>query len=603
LDSTVEQWDLFELSLRSETNVGNPFTDVNVEAEMSCDGMRLHVAGFYDGDNIWRIRVMPTCPGTWSFVTHSSVPELDGINGSFEVVAATGPNHGPVRILSEHHFEYSDGAPYFMLGTTLYNWLNRDEELEEETLAALAGSPFTKVRFGFFPKWFMYNRVEPARFPYAQGNDGALDLDRFDPGFFRHVERRILDLQRLSIEADIILFHPYDRWGFASMTPDRDDAYLRYVAARLSAFRNVWWTMCNEYNLFHSVGWPGMHLESKDWDRMFGVLVDSDPYQHLRGMHNAGAWYDHSKPWITHVVAQESRHLPALTRKGRAYQKPVVIDEFGYEGNTGYEWGDLTGHEAVRRHWEVTMAGGYASHGETYVHDGGTLWWSSGGTLVGESPPRLAFLRRLLTHFRFEEFAPATDCVQGGSALVSSAGDRYLFFFASVTDGPLQVLLDRVGSYLVELIDPWQMTRTMIGSVASAAHAFLPPFVPCLLYVARTDGMDAPDSLARLLAEYVGEPSAAQVFPRPFCASAESFSVTWPIGHLLADPRARAILEQHIPEVVDTVQAVSVLGAVRLEALALENRGEAAGLVPVDKLVVSLRELAAIDAELKTVAA
>jgi hypothetical protein len=39
----------------------------------------------------------------------------------------------------------------------------------------------------------------------------------------------------LGIEADLILWHPYDRWGFAEMGAANDDRYLRYAIARLGA--------------------------------------------------------------------------------------------------------------------------------------------------------------------------------------------------------------------------------------------------------------------------------------------------------------------------------------------------------------------------------
>ena len=51
----------------------------------------------------------------------------------------------------------------------------------------------------------------------------------------------------------MILFHPYDwdKWGFDRMTDEVDDFYLKYVVARLSAFRNVWWSLANEFHLVH----------------------------------------------------------------------------------------------------------------------------------------------------------------------------------------------------------------------------------------------------------------------------------------------------------------------------------------------------------------
>ena len=53
------------------------------------------------------------------------------------------------------------------------------------------------------------------------------DFARFDPAFWRHFERRVGQLRDLGIEADLILFHPYDRWGFATMDAESDDRYLQ----------------------------------------------------------------------------------------------------------------------------------------------------------------------------------------------------------------------------------------------------------------------------------------------------------------------------------------------------------------------------------------
>ena len=78
------------------------------------------------------------------------------------------------------------------------------------------------------------------------------------------------------------------------------------------------------------------------------------------------------------------------------YQKPVVVDECAYEGNINHCWGNITPQEMTRRFWEGVLRGGYVSHGETYVHPRDILWWSHGGELHGESPARIAFLRRLV---------------------------------------------------------------------------------------------------------------------------------------------------------------------------------------------------------------
>ena len=46
-----------------------------------------------------------------------------------------------------------------------------------------------------------------------------MDFDRPNPEAFRHFETaRSASWREMGIEADIILFHPYDRWGYADMT-------------------------------------------------------------------------------------------------------------------------------------------------------------------------------------------------------------------------------------------------------------------------------------------------------------------------------------------------------------------------------------------------
>ena len=58
-------------------------------------------------------------------------------------------------------------------------------------------------------------------------------------------------LMNLGIEADLIVMHPYDRWGFSMMKAEDDNRYWKYVLARFSAYRNVWWSLANEYDLMH----------------------------------------------------------------------------------------------------------------------------------------------------------------------------------------------------------------------------------------------------------------------------------------------------------------------------------------------------------------
>ena len=80
---------------------------------------------------------------------------------------------------------------------------------------------------------------------------------------------------------------------------DTDDFYLRHAVARLAAHRNVWWSMANEYDLMPT-------KTGADWERFARVVQESDPYQHLRSIHNCRGFYDHARPWVTHLSIQRS---------------------------------------------------------------------------------------------------------------------------------------------------------------------------------------------------------------------------------------------------------------------------------------------------------
>ena len=246
--STVRRWRVFELELHGPAH-GNPFTEVDLRADFRLGERTLTAYGFYDGDGVYRIRFMPDEEGDWSFRTLSNARSLDGITGGFTCDAAGPDDHGPVRVHDRFHFRHADGTRFLPLGTTAYAWTNQGDDLEKQTLQTLADSPFNKIRMCVLPKSFVHSTNEPPRYPFEGSPETGWDFQRPDPAYFRHLEQRIEQLGDLGIEADLILFHPYDRWGFSDMGPAADNRYLRYVVARLCAHANVWWSLANEIRL------------------------------------------------------------------------------------------------------------------------------------------------------------------------------------------------------------------------------------------------------------------------------------------------------------------------------------------------------------------
>jgi hypothetical protein len=460
--AVVETWGVAEVVLRGPSG-GNPFTEVELTARVSQGDRSLEVTGFYDGDGVYRLRFMPDRPGAWRYATRSNRAELDGQTGRFDVARPSPGDHGPVRVRDTFHFAYDDGTPYIPVGTTCYAWTHQPTALEEQTLETLRRAPFNKLRMCVFPKFYAYNRGEPPHYPFAGTPPTGWDFTRFNPAFFRHLETRVGQLRDLGIEADLILFHPYDKghWGFDRMPPDDDDRYLRYVAARLAAFRNVWWSLANEWDFLKD-------KRESDWDRLFRVVEAADPYGHLRSIHNGTLLYNHTRPWVTHASIQNGS---AVEDYGRAelyrdaYRKPVVFDEVKYEGNIPERWGHLTAEELVHRFWQGTIAGTYVGHGETYRDPGEVLWWSKGGVLRGQSPPRIAFLRKILEDGPREGLEPIDKWQD--APVAGKKGEFYLVYLGRAAPREWAVELPRAGlddplTLKLDVIDTWDMTITPI---------------------------------------------------------------------------------------------------------------------------------------------
>ncbi|UWU23698.1 DUF5060 domain-containing protein (plasmid) [Rhizobium sp. CB3060] len=455
--ATVEKWGVFEAAFNGPSG-GNPYLDAAFDAVFSQNSREIRVPGFYDGDGVYRVRFMPDNEGEWSFRTRSKTPELDGKTGSLTATKPSQGNHGPVRVRNKFHFAYADGKPFLSFGTTCYAWTHQPLEMQAQTLDTLKKARFNKIRMGVFPKDYPYNVNEPLHPCFEKDADGKEDFDRPNAVAFRHFERQVAALCELGIEADIIMFHPYDRWGYADMSAEQDFRYVAYLAARLAAYRNVWWALANEYDFL---------LDTKpmaQWDRYFHILEENDPYGHLKSIHNGEPTmnFDHRKPWVTHTCIQ-NWDVKRTQEWRDAYGKPVVNDEPEYEGNIIQSWGNLTPQELVHRFWITMTRGGYAGHGETYSHPQDLIWWAKGGELRGEAWKRIGFLRDLLEQDVVNGLEPLGASGEWPWTRVSGAEDgdlRYIYL------GEHQPVVWSTGlpkdgtDYYVDIIDTWEMTIT-----------------------------------------------------------------------------------------------------------------------------------------------
>jgi len=455
----VEKYKIFEAAFEGPSD-GNPFKDVKIRATFRHKKEIKQVSGFYDGNGKFKIRFLPDLEGHWTFAVKSNNGDIDGQKGAFECTAPTGKNHGIVRVANTYHFKFDDQTPFYPFGTTCYAWIHQPVNIQEQTLKTLKSAPFNKIRMCVFPKWYDFNKTEPEIYPYQGNPPRDWDYWLFNCEFFRHLEKRISQLNEMGIQCDLILFHPYDggHWGFDRMSDEQDDFYLRYLIARLAAYQNIWWSLANEWDFMSE-------KQPEDWDRFFKILKEEDPYNHLCSIHNGVKWYNYANPAVTHLSIQGDPweaggvggFYQKIDRWAEKFKKPIIIDEMKYEGNILYSYGDLTAEEMTERFWYVYTKGAYATHGETYMEKNDILWWAKGGKLHGKSPERIAFLKNIIENAPPGGLEAFPGMEEDGNAV--RIGEKYyLFYFGRRQPAERVIFLPDNKEYKLDIIDTWGMT-------------------------------------------------------------------------------------------------------------------------------------------------
>jgi hypothetical protein len=466
----IEKWNVFELTLTGPSQ-GNPFEDVELKATFSQKDKSVTVDGFYDGHGIYKIRFMPKTEGEWEYITSSNNNSLNGKKGTFTCVSPGENNHGPVSVRNKFHFVYADGSPYFPVGTTIYALTQMNDDIISRSLKTLEKSPFNKLRMLVFPKqWEYLINHEPPIYPFEGTKEDGWDFSRFKPEYFQRLDNTIKELHKLGIQVDLILFHGYDwgKWGFDRTPLEVDKKYLKYLLARVAAYQNIWWSMANEYDILHD------HT-TEVWEELAETVMKHDPYNHLQSIHNAGTFYDHSKPWITHASIQK-HETERIIEWREKYNKPIIVDECSYEGDLEYSWGDITGEEMVNRFWKGYTSGGYVSHGEVYMNMDTLMFWAEGGELVGESPIRISFLRQIMEEGPENGINPLPyEPSWNRKFKAGSAPDYFIHYFGNSQPGARVVNLPDEFNYTIEVIDTWNMTIQKIdGKFSGTVRVPLP---------------------------------------------------------------------------------------------------------------------------------
>ncbi|MBC7805274.1 MAG: DUF5060 domain-containing protein [Akkermansiaceae bacterium] len=405
---TVDVWDFVEVVAATD---GTSSADLNPFQEVTLYGIFIDptgdsttVMGFCDAadGSTFRVRFMPQHAGAHEFrltlAVRGEVAATSG--GRFDARASSGRS-GPVVRDPEHpwHFKHRGSDKHFFYnGTTAYAILGLRGDRMIHALDRLQKHGVNRIRFGLSSarvpsarEWF--EPVDPRDDfsfllnPWVAANPDSVaapefDVSRFNVAFWQKAERLLHACRERDIVASVIFYVDGARPGVYPFgeDPAGDDEkrYYAYATARLAAFANVHWDVTNEYRLFRDEAWVRT---------MAPFLKACDPYKHTMSVHGHGDFRFYGEPWCDYACYQswdEHGGYDFMVRN-RALQAasgvvvPQVNEEYGYEDHYPQGWGESrvaparSADNRRRLAWEIYMAGGYQTGGETAPPLGGWL--------------------------------------------------------------------------------------------------------------------------------------------------------------------------------------------------------------------------------------
>jgi len=439
----LQRWKPYDFVFKSTAQPINPFAVKFTASITGPDNIQMTLPGYYDGNNIWKIRFSPTKEGKWTIITHSDQPDLDKQQTQLVCIKnQNGSIHGGLQIdpVNRHHFINEDGTRWFPVGYEA-NWLwsldGNDNSLPtiNPFLDKLSKSGFNFIlinAYAYDTKWCLGKTSSDDYgpndlFPWG-GNYQNCDYSRFNVAYWQHFDKVIEAMYQRGIQAHLYLKVYNKMVNWPQNNSPEDDLYYRWIIARYAAYPNVIWDLAKEANNEKSVPYKVERLK---------FIRSMDPYKRLLTIHTDIKTYDDGSyngiaDFRSHQ--EQSDHLHATTLKQLAMNNwPVFNVESGYEygpkGPTDKTYGRVNSPEDVAKFiWEVQIAGGYNAYYYTYTA------WDVIRPL--DTPPGYAYLKNFRDFFiqtRYWLMQSNDSLVSTGYCLANPGKEYVVYQYQSTT--------------------------------------------------------------------------------------------------------------------------------------------------------------------------
>ena len=339
----VKLFTVYEVVLHAENPGSNPYVNgPEVTAVFSGpDNASIHVKGFWDGGNRFLVRFSPQTAGTWSYLTRSDDPGLNGAKGQVRAVPPTRRDkaenplsHGFLKSKG-YGWQLSDGTPFLPVGETQWSFTEEFHSHEwEDWIRALKNRGYNTF-LGCI--WLtLYNRAGILPF---EGNPGDENLH---VAFFQRLDQWVEYANRHGINMGLTIggFPDNSKWFTIFRTKEMNDRWFSYCVRRYSAY-NVRWVLYGEVDEVN----PPWATWEENAEAMARLVKEEDPYDHPVGSHHR--YIDRAtarSPYVDFLCIQSNRNAYGrmnaeyqylTTQDYRQFGKPLMFEEYWYENAEG----------------------------------------------------------------------------------------------------------------------------------------------------------------------------------------------------------------------------------------------------------------------------
>ncbi len=451
----VDRFDYVEITATVQAaDVRNPFTDASLTGTLeSADGSRhWNVEGFADSNDgsVYRIRFMPIIACDYKYtVTYQQGDFKKTASGTFRSIEAHRRGMLGVDPAYPWHFIWTGtGEHFFFNGTTAY-WLMgwKEERIIDFSIERLHRLKVNRMRVTiagrestFFgepvmigPSWTTMLAPWKAENADDFGHPG-FDYTRFNVSYWQRFDRMLKFAREHDMNISLVLDMNDGQVHPAAGSED-EHRFIRYAAARFGAFSNITWDLGDDLERFRDDKWThetGTLLQG--WDP-YGQLETSHPVE-IEHQDRASSWFGFTsyQEWSRdqHRLMLESRKLQE--KAGRII--PQTNEEYGYEDH--YPLWALPGSDSSdvlrRTAWDIAMAGGYQTAGETarrgtnILPDTGGGWMNARGDDTMTMFLGYGHMVDFFTSFEWWKTNPHDELVDKGDYCLANPGKTYAVY-------------------------------------------------------------------------------------------------------------------------------------------------------------------------------